>query len=248
MPKDLSLLAFFFAMNLAHQILNFYQSLAIPDAILPNDVHVLHPWQSEFGIHARQATEHFYKRFYSDINTRVLLLGINPGRFGAGITGIPFTDSKQLNELQIPWNGPSSHEPSSVFIYEMIDAFGGPVSFYNQFYFSSVSPLGFVKENKAGRMVNFNYYDDPKFAAALEKPTVDWLKTQIDWGLKTEHCLCIGTGKNFKYLQKLNHKFKLFDRITSLPHPRYVMQYKFKEKDAFIQQWVETCRSSLKTE
>ena len=233
-------------MNLAQKILRFYQSLAIPQPLLPNAVSVLHPWKSEYGVHARQATEHFYNRFYSDLNSRVLLLGINPGRFGAGITGIPFTDSKQLTELQIPWNGPSSHEPSSVFIYEMIDAFGGPESFYDQFYFSSVCPLGFVKENKSGRMVNFNYYDDAKFAAALERPIVEWLQTQINWDIKTEQCICIGTGKNFKYLKKLNEKYKLFGRISSLPHPRFVMQYKFKEKDSYIQQWVETCRNSLK--
>jgi len=33
----------------------------------------------------------FYKKYYNDNNPRFLILGINPGRFGAGVTGIPFT-------------------------------------------------------------------------------------------------------------------------------------------------------------
>ncbi len=40
----------------------------------------------------------FYKKYYDDHRMRRLILGINPGRFGAGVTGIPFTDTKRLTE------------------------------------------------------------------------------------------------------------------------------------------------------
>ena len=46
-------------------------------------------------------------------------------------------------------------ELSSVFMYEMINAYGGAELFYKRFYITAVSPLGFVKNGR-----NLNYYDD----------------------------------------------------------------------------------------
>jgi len=46
----------------------------------------------------RKLIREFYTKFYSDCKPRQLVLGINPGRFGAGATGIPFTDTRRLNE------------------------------------------------------------------------------------------------------------------------------------------------------
>jgi hypothetical protein len=36
----------------------------------------------------RRCIKSFYSKYYSDTNERILILGINPGRFGSGITGI----------------------------------------------------------------------------------------------------------------------------------------------------------------
>src|SRR5665811_2176339 len=97
----------------------------------------------------------FYNKFYSDYFPRYLILGINPGRFGAGVTGIPFTDSKRLSEkcgLSIPRL--KTFEPSSVFVYEMIDAYGGVEQFYNKFFISAVCPLGFTLINNKGKSIN----------------------------------------------------------------------------------------------
>src|SRR6201996_1903311 len=86
-----------------------------------------------------------YKKNDNDNNTGRIILGINPGRFGAGLTGIPFTDPKRLiSECHIPYTGKMSHEPSSVFIYEMINAYGGPEAFYKDIYINSPCPLGFT--------------------------------------------------------------------------------------------------------
>ncbi|HPD87119.1 MAG TPA: DUF4918 family protein, partial [Proteiniphilum sp.] len=35
----------------------------------------------------------FYNRYYNDNRERRFLIGINPGRHGAGVTGISFTDT-----------------------------------------------------------------------------------------------------------------------------------------------------------
>lgn len=78
------------------------------------------------------------------------------------MTGIPFTDSFRLKEvcgLEIP--GLTTFETSSVFVYDMIKAYGGAESFYLDYFISAVCPLGFVRMNDKGREVNYNYYDDP---------------------------------------------------------------------------------------
>ncbi len=40
--------------------------------------------------------EQFYHKYYNDNLTRKFIIGINPSRHGAGVTGVPFTDTKRL--------------------------------------------------------------------------------------------------------------------------------------------------------
>ena len=53
----------------------------------------LHPYSDDEGI---RVTKKFYNEFFYDNNKRILLFGINPGRIGGGLTGIPFTDPYHL--------------------------------------------------------------------------------------------------------------------------------------------------------
>lgn len=182
----------------------------------------------------------FYKKFYNDTNQRYLIMGINPGRFGAGVTGIPFTDSKRLAEkcgLSIP--GLKTFETSSVFVYEMIEAFGGVEQFYNKFLISAVCPLGFILVNDKGKNINYNYYDNPKLTTAVKGFITDSLAKQLEFGIRKETCFCLGTGKNFNFLVKLNGELKVFDKIVPLEHPRFIMQYKSKQKDLYIKKYLE---------
>lgn len=220
-------------MNFSDNIINFLFSLKIPFK-LPKDIEVLDAHQRE---DVQQACNSFYKKFYNDSEKRHVLIGINPGRFGGGITGIPFTDPVRLEK--ICGINPANHwqkkqELSSVFIYEMIEVFGGPEKFYKQFYFSSVSPLGFTKNGK-----NLNYYDDKSLLKKIEPFVIDCMNKQIQFGLHTEICFCIGEGENLKYFQKLNTRFKWFDKIESLSHPRFIMQYRLKRKHEFIDQYIQ---------
>jgi len=48
----------------------------------------------------------------------------------------------------------------------------------------------------------------------------------------------MGQGKNFKYLKQLNDQHGFFDQILPLPHPRWVMQYKLKSKEVYIDEYV----------
>lgn len=233
-------------MTIAENILNFLFHLTVPFE-LPKDVEVLNAHQRE---EVKLVCKIFYKKYYNDYNQRHLLIGINPGRFGGGVTGIPFTDPIRLEKIcDIKNKFQKKQELSSVFMYEMIDAFGGTSTFYNQFYISAISPLGFVKHGK-----NLNYYDDKILLKEIEPFVIDCMNQQIAFGLKTDICFCIGEGENLKYLKKLNEVYKWFDKIESLSHPRFVMQYRLKRKDEFIQQYIDKLkvlspaktRSSLK--
>jgi hypothetical protein len=176
----------------------------------------------------------FYQRFYSDDNPRKILLGINPGRFGAGVTGVPFTDPLLLEDIcEIPNSFHKRRELSSAFVYEFISALGGIRQFCSEFYITSICPLGFIRDGK-----NYNYYDSKALQEAVMPMILDNLKTQIGFGADTSIAYSMGKGKNFKFLQKLNDEHQLFERVVALPHPRWVMQYRLKSKDIFVEEYV----------
>src|SRR4249920_3929412 len=102
-------------MNFADSILNFLFKLKLPFA-LPKDVEILDAHQRK---DVRQACLAFYKKYYNDNNKRHILIGINPGRFGGGTTGVPFTDPIRLqNDCGIPNDFQKKQELSSAFIYD----------------------------------------------------------------------------------------------------------------------------------
>ncbi len=176
----------------------------------------------------------FFEKYYSDQNERMLLIGINPGRFGSGLTGIGFTDPINLeSKCGIPNEFDKKPELSSQFMYQMMEQFGGVNAFYSRFLFTSVSPLGFVKNGK-----NLNYYDIPELKDKLETFMVDALKKQISMGGSNKIAFSIGMGENVKYLKYLNKKYQLFSQLESLPHPRWVMQYRRKRMQEFIDEYI----------
>jgi hypothetical protein len=116
----------------------------------------------------------------------------------------------------------------------MIDSYGGPESFYSDYFIGAMSPLGFVKDG-----INMNYYDDPKLARALT-PFIIWnIRSMLDMGFKTDRCFCIGGDKNYNFLQRLNEEHRFFEEIVPLPHPRFIMQYRRRLKQNFIQQYLD---------
>jgi len=224
-------------MTKADRILAFYNALEFDRSYLDEDLDVLNPFEGA-SPEQEQALNGFYHKFYSDEKPRNLILGINPGRLGAGATGIPFTDTKRLIECGIPFESFSTHEPSSVFVYEAINAFGGPKKFYDQFFIGSVCPLGFVMR-KNGNWINFNYYDRTSFANALAPYLLEQIQKQIELAGKNERIIVFGTGKNLKFLQKLNKEYNFTPELVPLEHPRYVMQYKYKHREEYIAKYLE---------
>jgi hypothetical protein len=229
-------------MTFADKVTRFIKELSYTGTPLPTGIRVMNPYR-ESEETMRIATT-FYDKYYGDNQPRSIILGINPGRFGAGVTGVPFTDSKRLiSECHIPYSGKATHEPSSVFVYEMIHAFGGVDDFYQKFYINSVCPLGFTQESSNAKEKNYNYYDSPALMSAVKDYIIDNIRKQIALGVRTDTCFCFGTGKNEDYLRKLNEEHHFFEKIIALEHPRFIVQYKLAKKEFYIDKYITSFRS-----
>jgi hypothetical protein len=215
----------------ADNIIGFYKNIK-PPAKLPKGIGVLYPQQQKEVI---AIVEQFYKKFYADNHKRTLIFGINPGRFGAGVTGINFTGPKQLKEYCGIEHSLKMHsELSAEFIYEAIEKYGGVKKFYKNFFISAVSPLGYVKDG-----INLNYYDDKKLQEAVTPFVVDCVEKQLKWNVNREKCICIGGEKNYKYFFKLNGTKGWFKEIIPLAHPRFILQYRRKTKEIYLSQYMD---------
>ena len=208
---------------------------------VPEPFSVIQPFQDDSTVKLFSA---FYRKYFNDHREdRIMMLGINPGRLGAGTTGIPFTDPVVLNSIcKIPNDLHQKHELSAIFIYELIELFGGPEAFYQQFYINSVCPLGFLKGS-----VNANYYDDKDLYKAVHHHIHQGISNQIDFGVRRDVVVCIGTGQNQKYLEKINAEGSYFDKIVAIPHPRWVMQYRRKKKEDIALQIKEALSKLLRS-
>ena len=214
----------------SNRILQFYYQLREP-ANLPSYVEVLNPYQNEYAL---SLCQQFYEKYYSDSQQRKILFGINPGRLGAGLTGIPFTDPVMLKNRCGIYNCLNQRaELSSRFIYDMILSYGGLEAFYASYYISALSPIGYVSKG-----VNLNYYDIPNYEDLFESYIVTQIQEQLTFNIDRSIAYSIGKGKNYNFLYYLNEKHHFFDNLVPLPHPRWVMQYKLKQKDDFIAAYI----------
>lgn len=222
----------------ADRILHFYKNLH-PEFKLPEGVELMHPFKEQEPWWLLSA---FYKKFYSDDEPRTYIFGINPGRFGGGVTGIPFTDPLRLKEqCGIENNLAQKAELSSDFIYRFITDFGGVKYFYRHFFLTAICPLGFTQHGK-----NLNYYDSKELYAAAKPFILDTIKAQVKAGALKDKAFCLGEGTNMKYFIQLNDELKLFRHIEPLPHPRWVMQYRRLKMQEYIDVYKEKLLVVLK--
>ncbi len=223
--------------DFATRIIDFFNSLE-PPRMLPDGVDVLWPFGQD---EVRRVMAEFYGRFFGDAGKRVFLIGINPGRFGAGVTGLCFTDPVRLAaDCGISHEIPGASELSADFVYRMIGLFGGPKSFYSRFYLTAMSPVGFLKDGR-----NLNYYDVKGLPETLDTWMADAMAAQIRGGALRTVAFSMGQGKNYKYLCDFNERHGFFERIEALPHPRWVMQYRRKRLDEFLQLYRERLEGAL---
>ncbi|MBD2716575.1 DUF4918 family protein [Microvirga sp. STR05] len=221
----------------AEQINHFLTTFPAPPA-LPDDVLAHNPYREP---EVAELLTQFAQKFYAEDRPRVALLGINPGRFGAGRTGVAFTDPAMLAEVcGITNNQPRQPELSSQFVYRVIGALGGPQEFYRHFYLGSLYPLVLLRHGK-----NYNYYDSRALQRALEPDIRDSLRRQVaELGLARHAAVCLGR-RNGLLFEKINTELGLFDKLVVLDHPRYLMQYKRRALAENVARYVETLAGLL---
>ncbi|MCT3845935.1 SMUG2 DNA glycosylase family protein [Elizabethkingia anophelis] len=223
----------------ADKVIDFNKNLKYSGK-LPEGFSVLNPYLD--NPETMEVMQKFYHKYYNDSDQRRFIIGINPSRHGAGVTGVPFTDTKRLkSECGIEMKSVHTHEVSSVFMYDMINSFGGVEKFYKEFYINSPFPLAIVRNTKNG-WLNANYYDDKRLFEDVKSFMIASLKKHISLGLDTSEVFVLGK-KNADFIHKLNKEEKLFDKITVLEHPRYIQQYKSKEKEIYIDKYIVALNS-----
>lgn len=225
----------------ASKAIAYYNALTEPNN-LPPDIGVLNPYPQP---EVRAIVSEFYTKFYNDTAPRVFVLGINPGRFGAGVTGISFTTPQNLrrycgiaNDLR------DTPELSSRFIYQVVEAFGGAKAFYSQFFLTSLFPLALTKHGpahngKPGGPKNYNFYDDRVTTEVLWPAITETVRKQTSFGCSRTVAVCLGR-KNETYLRRLNDQQGFFDRILTLDHPRYILQYRSKDMPMYLDRYIAT--------
>lgn len=230
----------------AEQILQFNDSLSQEVFKLPNGFKVINPFSGNNKEQVWKIARAFYQKYYNDTQTRRLILGSSPARRGSAVIGIPFEDAKHLQiETGIFIDKFYINKSSSGFLFDVINKYGGCKKFYNDFYLNFVCPLGIVRTNSKGNEINCNYYENKELQRALYPFIVNTICRQIDFGIDTSICYCIGSGENYKFLLKLNSKHHFFKEIVPLEHPRFIMQYNSKRKNEYIEKYLNVlCNSA----
>lgn len=223
------------AKTFAEKVIDFNRQLHYPGK-LPKGFRVLNPYID--NPETMEVMQRFYHKYYNDTVQRKFIIGINPSRHGAGVTGVPFTDTKRLQTVcGIEMKSAHTHEVSSVFMYEMIAGFGGADEFYKRFYINSPFPLAIIRQTKEGKWLNANYYDDPDLFEMVKNFMIASLKKHIGIGLETTEAFVLGK-KNADFIHKLNSEAQLFEHLTVLEHPRFIQQYKSKQKQLYIDKYI----------
>jgi uracil-DNA glycosylase len=176
---------------------------------------------SDFLLEEGQAAiDAFWNTYYPEGPPRTVICGLNPGRFGAGQTGIPFMDFLSLSQL-LPGIQRLDSERSAGFIFRVVQAYGAE-AFFQRFYVTNVASVGFLRDGK-----NLNYPALPE--QALEIVERNFLaEMEI---VKPERIISLGREVHRTVLKLLG------DRVeceSCLPHPAWVATY----RSASMGEWV----------
>lgn len=229
--------------TLAEQILQFYQKLSQEVLDVPTGYKVVNPYNGAQKNNVEKVTTAFYEKYYNDAGTRRLILGSSPARRGSSVTGVPFEDGRHLqSETGIYIDKFYISQSSSGFLYDVINEYGGCKKFYTDFYMSFVCPLGLVRINSRGNEVNCNYYENKKLREAVHSFVISALQSQMKFRIDTSVCYCIGSGENYNFLAKINKEYNFFNTIIPLEHPRFIMQYNSKNRDIFLEKYINALR------
>ena len=66
-------------------------------------------------------------------------------------------------------------------------------------------------------------------------------KKQRSFGAK-QTAVVLGKGKNYKHVSDINTECGFFDEVVPLDHPRFIMQYRRKKVDEYIERYITLLR------
>lgn len=230
--------------NFCDNVFEFNKNLANVDISLFDNYKITNPFSGKNSDDVKKMTYVFYKKYYNDYDKRYLILGSSPARRGTSVTGVPFEDASHLFAITgIKTDNFYISKSNSDFLYEVMDAYGGCEKFYKDFFMSFICPLGITNINAKGNEINANYYENKKLKDSLYDFIVDSLKRQIELGIDTSVCFCIGSGDNYKFLMEINDEYKFFKKIIPLEHPRFIMQYNKNDKSKYIEKYINAFKN-----
>lgn len=217
-------------MSFSPKTINYFCNLKTPH-LKSSGVEVINPYEKD---DVKEIVKNFYTKFYNDQNERLFIIGINPGRFGGGLTGIAFTDPVALRQhCGIENRFGDRRELSSKFIYSIVKEFDGAEKFFSKVFLTALYPFAIIKNGK-----NYNYYDEKSLAEALRAEIIKNVERQINFGARRDLSILLGK-KNADYFLTINDEYNFFKKIIVLEHPRYIMQYKLKQIDGYIHKYYE---------
>lgn len=153
----------------------------------------------------------FFARYYGSAGPRVALVGINPGRFGGGKTGLPFLDPPAVSAL-LGRDLPGGGERSARFLWEVIAA-EEPERFFDAVFITNLSWFGFARD---GRNLNM----DSLPAAAQSAIETNFIR-EMEF-VRPRAVMPLG-GWVERRLRRMREVGALnVPILTTLPHPRYV--------------------------
>ena len=173
----------------------------------------------------------FNRVFYAEGEPKTVLCGINPGRLGAGKTGVPFMDFRSLSKL-IPGVTRDDTERSAKFFYEVVNHFGAR-NFYRSFYVGNVSWVGYSKERKN---INFDALPVPARDAVLS-----FFRYEMN-RIKPSTVISLG-GMVQETVKRVLDASVNTDLV--LPHPNYCAFPKIKDK--CLRQYIEVLEPFVRT-
>ena len=156
-----------------------------------------------------EAIEKFNRTYYAHGVPNIVLCGMNPGRLGAGKTGIPFTDFKHLSKyIDAVDHGDS--ERSATFFHEIVEHFGVE-RFYRHVYVTNLSWLGFKRDGN-----NVNYDDLSERAIAF---IYKMFKKEMHY-VKPKYIVSLGDSVYTSLHTLFAHDHSI-DITHKLPHPSW---------------------------
>ncbi len=196
--------------NIVEKFFEFYEIFneKYSDILRSNNIGIL----SEFLDNKNNIIE-FHKKYIQPNSPKIVMCGINPGRKGAGITGIPFIDTYSLSKMLPDIINPKS-EKSAKFFFSIIEEFGID-KFYKNIHFTNMSWLGFYKLDN-GINVNYN-----SLSEEIQNYLIDKFVEEMDF-INPEVIIPIGDIVNWELLFNLKEKNRLKAEIgPRLYHPAY---------------------------